>query len=481
MLRFDHVSYRYPFRDQPAVRDVSFSVRPGEVVLCTGPSGCGKSTLVRLANGLCPQYYRGELEGRVSLNGLSTAELSLPDIARRMGTLFQDPEQQFFALNVEDDLAFALEWQGMSAEEIRPRILNRAEELGITHILDSSIHELSEGQKQKVGLASLLLQEPSALVLDEPTANLDPESTGELAAMLMKLKEAGMAVLVVDHRLYWLEGVADRVLVIHEGRVVEEGTFSLLRDAALRERYGLRSDRVDDPRMTLPPAPFPAVPILEARNLRFGWKAGPLLYDGLSFALDAGIIALTGDNGTGKTTHARLLSGLNKTLGGLFLADGRELSPRDLASKTGLVLQNADYQLHMKSVRSEIECCLTLAGRSPGETARLLDMFALDALADRHPQSLSGGEKQRLVIACAFAKHPDLLILDEPTSGLDGLNMRRIAAALTEVASQGICALVITHDLELMELACSSALRLPHPPAHPNRRQHIRHRENTHE
>ena len=233
--------------------------------------------------------------------------------------------------------------------------------------------------------------------------------------------------------------------------------------------------------MTLPPAPFPAVPILEARNLRFGWKAGPLLYDGLSFALDAGIIALIGDNGTGKTTLARLLSGLNKTLGGLFLADGRELSPRDLASKTGLVLQNADYQLHMKSVRSEIVCCLTLAGRSPGETARLLDMFALDTLADRHPQSLSGGEKQRLVIACAFAKHPDLLILDEPTSGLDGLNMRRIAAALTEVASQGICALVITHDLELMELACSSALRLPHPPAHPNRRQHIRHRENTHE
>lgn len=109
-----------------------------------------------------------------------------------------------------------------------------------------------------------------------------------------------MAVLVVDHRLYWLEGVADRVLVMHEGRVVEEGTFSLLRDAALRERYGLRSDRVDDPRMTLPPTPFPAVPILEARNLRFGWKAGPLLYDGLSFALDAGIIALIGDNGTAR-------------------------------------------------------------------------------------------------------------------------------------------------------------------------------------
>ena len=130
-----------------------------------------------------------------------------------------------------------------------------------------------------------------------------------------------------------------------------------------------------------------------------------------------------------------------------------------------MVLQNADYQLHMKSVRAEIECCLALAGRGREETARLLGMFALEELAERHPQSLSGGEKQRLVIACAFAKHPGVLILDEPTSGLDGLTMRRIADALEDVAAQGVCALVITHDLELMERACSSALRLPFPAA----------------
>ena len=283
--------------------------------------------------------------------------------------------------------------------------------------------------------------------------------------MLLKLKESGLAILVVDHRLYWLDGVADRVMVMRGGRVAEEGDFSLLRDAALRETCGLRADRVSDPRTTLPPAAFPAAPVLEAKNLRFGWKESSLLYDGASFGLDSGVVALIGDNGTGKTTLARLLSGLNKPLDGAFFADGRELSPRELAAKTGVVLQNADYQLHMKSVRAEIECCLALAGRGREETARLLGMFALEGLAERHPQSLSGGEKQRLVIACAFAKHPGVLILDEPTSGLDGLNMRRIADALEDVAAQGVCALVITHDLELMERACSSALRLPFPAA----------------
>ncbi len=463
MLLFDRVTYCYPFQTRPAVSDVSFSVRPGEVVLCTGPSGCGKSTLIRLANGLCPQYYRGTLKGRITLNGESTTALTLPDIARRMGTLFQDPEQQFFALNVEDDLAFALEWQGMSPEDIRERIMEKTGELGISHLLGSGIHELSEGQKQKVGLTSLLLQNPPALVLDEPTANLDPESTRDLAVILAKLKAAGLAILVVDHRLYWLDGVADRVMVMHEGRVAEEGSFSLLHDASLRERYGLRADRVNDPRATLPPVEFSAVPVLEARDLCFGWKTERPLYSGASFGLDSGVAALIGDNGTGKTTLARLLSGLNKPLGGAFFADGKELSPRELAAKTGVVLQNADYQLHMKSVRAEIQCCLALAGRAQEETQRLLAMFALEPLADRHPQSLSGGEKQRLVIACAFAKHPALLILDEPTSGLDGLNMRRIADALADVAAQGACALVITHDLELMERACSCALRLPFP------------------
>ena len=424
MIRFERVTYTYPFQTCPAVSDISFSVRPGELVLCTGASGCGKSTLMRLANGLCPHYFQGTLEGRVLIGGEPTDARPINAIAREVGTLFQDPEQQFFALNVEDELAFAHEWQGVSPEAIAAKIDEAARAFRLGPILSSSIHELSEGQKQKVGLASILSQGPRALILDEPSANLDPEATEDLACKLAELKARGMAILVVDHRLYWLEGIADRVLVMREGRIAERGGFDMLYDDALRGRCGLRAARVD-------------------------------------VSIPAGVTALIGDNGTGKTTFARLLTGLNAAQEGRFAIAGQPVPASKLLSRVGIVLQNADHQLHMKTVRQELEVSLSLAGCGADDVPGLLSLFALEGLAERHPQSLSGGEKQRLVIACAFAKRPDVLILDEPTSGLDGRNMRRIADALDLLAGRGACVLVITHDLELMGLSCARALRLP--------------------
>lgn len=303
------------------------SVRPGELVLCTGASGCGKSTLMRLANGLCPHYFQGTLEGRVLIGGEPTDARPINAIAREVGTLFQDPEQQFFALNVEDELAFAHEWQGVSPEAIAAKIDEAApghSRLG--PILSSSIHELSEGQKQKVGLASILSQGPRALILDEPSANLDPEATEDLACKLAELKERGMAILVVDHRLYWLEGIADRVLVMREGRIAERGGFDLLYDDALRGRCGLRAARVDDPRRTLPDCAEellePGEGGLAVSGLRFAYSGKPALFDGVDVSIPAGVTALIGDNGTGKTTLARLLTGLNAAQEGRFAHRG---------------------------------------------------------------------------------------------------------------------------------------------------------------
>lgn len=195
------------------------------------------------------------------------------------------------------------------------------------------------------------------------------------------------------------------------------------------------------------------------------------MFDHAGFSLQPGVTALIGENGVGKTTLARLLTGLNKAREGLFFIDGAKVAQQELLGRVGIVLQNADHQLHMKTVTQELEVCLELARRLGAEkragagkafsVEELLDMFGLASLAGRHPQSLSGGEKQRLVIACAFAQRPDVLILDEPTSGLDGGNMLRIARALNLLAEKGACVLVITHDLELMKLSCSRALRLP--------------------
>ena len=461
MLRCENVTYTYPHQQSPAVRDLSLSVKPGELVLCTGASGCGKSTLIRLLNGLCPHYFSGALQGRVLVNGAPTTEQTPPQLARQAGTLFQDPEQQFFALNVEDELSFALEWQGLGIETMRHAVAGAVRQFGLEEICQSSIHQLSEGQKQKVGLASLWTQRPQALVLDEPTANLDPESTAELALKLAQLKERGMAILVVDHRLYWLTDVVDRVVVMREGRIEAEGDFTMLHDAELRRRFGLREARVPDARRTLPGCTS-AHGLIQARDLTHAHKGRKPLYEGVNFDLPGGVTAIIGHNGAGKTTLARILAGLDQQQNGEIFIRDQPCDAKQRMRHSGLVLQNADHQLHMRTVEQEVQTCLELAGQKNHDHARmLLEEFGLLHLAGRHPQSLSGGEKQRLVVDCALAKRPSLHIQDEPTSGLDGANMHRLAAAIERQAHQERSVLLITHDLELLAGMGRQALRLP--------------------
>ena len=482
MIKFDNVSYRYPFQKTWAVKNLDLEVLPGKVLLVTGVSGCGKTTLMRLANGLCPHYYAGEILGHVTGFGEDSQKTSVSAISDKVGTLFQDPEDQFFALNVKDEMGFALKVSGTAPSVVNERIEQVSQRLSIENLLSHSISALSEGQKQRVALGEILVSEPQALILDEPSANLDPEATDRLAQELLRLKQAGFAILVVDHRLHWLSHVADEVIVMQHGEIKERGPFAILEDAGMRKRYGLREARVEDVRNTLPEKHVPS-PILKTADLTFDYEkanhhsklakfkklfkgnsknTNDILLKNIHFEVGSGITALIGENGSGKTTLARLITGLNVGTGALYL-NGQQTSANQLLKHTGLVLQNADHQLQMQSVREEIHACLFAAGQSQSSEETidvLLKTFSLEELADRHPQSLSGGQKQRLVIACAMAKNPDILILDEPTSGLDGANMKRVADALREQANQGKAVLLITHDLELLTLCADQALRM---------------------
>ena len=460
MLRFSSVTYTYPHATEPAVRDISFTLAPGEVLLCTGRSGCGKSTLTRLANGLAPHALHGAMSGTVRLAGKSTLDATPAELAEQAGTLFQDPERQFFALTVGDELALALEWRGWETERIQQAVAESARLLGIEDLLEHTIFGLSEGQKQKVALASLLASRPGILVLDEPSANLDPESTAELARILSGLKRQGIALFIVDHRLHWMRELVDKVMVLENGAVVAEGNFSLLDDASLRGWYGLRDAEVPDPRESLEEMrQHGDFAFFACKALSFAYPKGVPVFEDMDLSFAPGdITAIVGENGAGKTTLARLLTGLERPQKGSVLAEGEPVKPRKLARHAQVVLQNAGHQLRMRSVVAELDDAargvLSERDRTSAVTACLED-YALEPLAQRHPQSLSGGEKQRLAVACAAIRQPRMLILDEPTSGLDGENMRRMAESMRRAATDGACLLVITHDLELMRRVCT--------------------------
>lgn len=462
MIEVKNVSYTYSDSKEKALNNVSFTVNDGEIVLCTGRSGCGKSTVIRVINGLCPDYYGGTLEGSVSLNGENSAEMDLTEISRRVGTLFQNPERQFFALNVEDEIAFALEWMGLSRDEIKRRLERVIKRFSLEGIRNNSIAALSEGQKQKVGLAEIVALHGKNIILDEPTANLDPQSTEDLARLLFELKQEGYCIFIVDHRHYWLNAIADRVLIMSDGKIEKEGNFSILDNASLQKEYGLRKAYVTDRRALLKDLdPWGTDYVVKGEHVAFTYKDGKTIFKDLNFAVPEGINVLIGENGIGKTTLSRLIFGLEKLSGGkIEFKDPKGKKPLQLGS---IVLQNTDYQLNMQTVYQEVAICMTLADGvkpQPGKVMELLEKLDLSALSYRHPQSLSGGQKQRLVIACALAKNPQVLVLDEPTSGLDGANMQRIKNILHDYAKDGRAALVITHDLELIDDKNLKALRL---------------------
>ncbi len=463
MIRIENLTYTYPFQKQAAVTGINLKVAAGEAVLLTGASGCGKSTITRLVNGLIPHYYRGTLTGQVYVKGVDTATQTISGLSEDIGTLFQDPETQFFAINVRDEISMASEWRSLPAETIRTTVQNVSKRFGVEHILDNSTLNLSEGQKQKVALAAISSLGPDILVLDEPSANLDPASTDKLAELLLSYKEQGKAILIVDHRLYWLRDVVDRVMVMHQGHVVEEGDFSLLDDRKLQQKYGLRRTDVTDMRACLPKLGNVPEPCVSMRGVDFAYKESSPIFTDMELALPAGkIIGLIGPNGIGKTTFARLITGLVKADKGEFWLGKNPTTPQKLLQSASIVLQNSDHQLHMQTVLREIiTSAQATRTMTEAQALELLDNYNLKHLADRHPQSLSGGEKQRLVIACGEAKIPDILILDEPTSGLDGANMQLIAHNARRNAERGTCVLLISHDLELLQDVCDIRLDFP--------------------
>lgn len=466
-VQLEGVSYTYPGAAEPTLRSVSLEVPAGQCVVVTGPSGCGKTTLSRLVNGLVPHVYAGEVTGRVLVSGTEVAAWTSDELGVRVGSVFQNPRSQFVNLDVASEIAFGCENLGLPRAEIVERVEEAAAALGIRPLLDRSIEELSGGQKQAVILASALAMRPAVFVLDEPTASLDTASMMRLAEVVAALKAQGKTVIVSEHRLWWLHGVADRVVLMEEGTVAgdwDAASYGAL-PRAERATLGMRAWTVAEmeeemaARVEVAPAasaegsPAPATGAaaaegLAAQSLTAAFRRNPPVLEGLSLAVAPGrVLGIVGRNGAGKTTLLRCLSGLTRERAGSVALDGRVLAARERPGTVHLVMQEPGYQLFADSARAEL--------RLPdAEADELLAAFGLAACAERHPLSLSGGERQRLAIAAGIAQGARALVLDEPTSGLDRANMERVAAALRRVAAAGAPVALVTHDYEFLCAVC---------------------------
>ncbi|WP_452040813.1 ABC transporter ATP-binding protein [Adlercreutzia rubneri] len=466
-VQLEGVSYTYPGAAEPTLRSVSLEVPAGQCVVVTGPSGCGKTTLSRLVNGLVPHVYAGEVTGRVLVGGAEVAAWAPDELGVRVGSVFQNPRSQFVNLDVASEIAFGCENLGLPRAEIVERVEEAAAALGIRPLLDRSIEELSGGQKQAVILASALAMRPAVFVLDEPTASLDTASMMCLAEVVAALKAQGKTVIVSEHRLWWLHGVADRVVLMEEGTVVgdwDAASYGAL-PRAERAALGMRAWTVAEmeeemaarvevaPAASVEGSPAPATGAaaaegLAAQSLTVAFRRNPPVLEGLSLAVAPGrVLGIVGRNGAGKTTLLRCLSGLTRERAGSVALDGRALAARERPGAVHLVMQEPGYQLFADSARAEL--------RLPdAEADELLAAFGLAACAERHPLSLSGGERQRLAIAAGIAQGARALVLDEPTSGLDRANMERVAAALRRVAAAGVAVALVTHDYEFLCAVC---------------------------
>ena len=441
MISIDNVSFGYG-EAQETLSQVSASITPGECVLLCGASGCGKTTVTKLINGLIPAFTSGcRMEGRVEVDGLDPGTTPMYELARKVGSVFQNPKSQFFNLDTDSELAFGLENEGRPPEGIRKRVADTVDALHLQELQARNIFSLSGGQKQLLAFGSVYAMGPEIFVLDEPTANLDQDAIARLHDQIAGLKRQGRTVVIAEHRLYFLTDLIDRALYLRDG--VLERTFTREQFCALtdreREALGLR---------TLIPVActLPAVAPAGAK-------------EGLSFSARPGeVVAITGPNGVGKTTLSRCLCGLIREQAGQIRLDGRPLNRKERQRAAFCVMQDVNHQLFSDSVWGE---CRMSAPDAPDSTVEgVLDSLHLLPFRERHPMSLSGGQKQRLAVATALLSEKPILIFDEPTSGLDYARMVEVSGVIRSLAQQGRIVLVVTHDQEFLQRACDRVLRL---------------------
>lgn len=501
LLSVRDLGIRHDGADAEAPAGASFVVNRGEVVLLLGPSGAGKSTLALALNGLIPHAVPATVRGRVEVDGLDTAETPVSVLSTRVGMVFQDPDAQLVTGTLLDEVAFGPENLRLPVTDVLERAKEALRRVGLWDRRHENPDRLSGGGRQRLAIACALAMGSPLLVLDEPTANLDPQGVEEVYATLGALVAAGdRAIVLVEHNLDAVVGIVDRVVVLDRtGRTVADGTVDEVLRARAAELHEmgvwlpvstLAALRLRAAGWTLDPLPLdptelrtaldaadapagsPAASVLSAADAAPVASAEPLIrvrglrtvrgrreiLHGIDLDVAAGeFVAIVGANGAGKTTLLQSLAGVVPVPRGQVVLDGIDVArsdPRELARRIGFVFQNPEHQFIAHTVFDELAHGLRRQRLAENEVRErafdVLRRFDLDGKADVHPFLLSGGQKRRLSVGTALVAGAPVLALDEPTFGQDRARADELMDLLEGLSADGTTILVVTHDMQLV-------------------------------
>jgi energy-coupling factor transport system ATP-binding protein len=496
LIDIDRLSFTYSDNDRPSIKDVDLHVGDSEMILLTGPSGGGKSTLARCFNGIIPHFYGGKISGSIKVMGISPIEAGTREMSKKVGMVFQDPENQILTNSVEREVAFGMEGMGIEKSLMAKRVEEVLDTVGIDHLRKRSMEGLSGGEKQKVIIASVLALQPEILVLDEPTSSLDPKGAEEVLNVIRRLNsEFGTTVLLIEHRIDRVIPFIDRVIHMDNGSVRFDDTPRKWVDFAAGEGYDLpqmldlgrdlvRMKYIDDIPLSVKEGRQIIGPVFKKRwsgkaivndvarehgkslvsfkDVWYKYDDGTVALKGINMDVREGeFLAIIGRNASGKSTMASHMNGILKPIKGVVKVDGmdtKSTSPSKLARTVGYVFQNPNMHLFADTVEDEVSFILYNFGYPEEEitrrTDKILEDFGLSRLREAYPRDLSGGEKQRVALASVLVAEPKAVILDEPTRGLDVSRKDFLMGYLERYHNNGGTVVLISHDIELISKKC---------------------------